>query len=97
MTYLCFTGAGPSLKIVLWGGRLHWGHQLSQDMSGWQCWLVAAGKALCPTQVRDKALMGRLECAAENDADVRTGQVGGSGEKRAEINPFREMARFRLQ
>lgn len=57
------------LKIVPWGGRLYWGPQLGQDTSEWQCWLVAAGKALCPAQVRDKALMGMLESAAENEAD----------------------------
>lgn len=84
-------------KDFLWGGRFYWGHQLRQDLSEWQCWLVAAGKALRPTQARDKPLMGMFESAAENEAHIRTGQVGGSGEKRAEINSFTETAGFRLQ
>lgn len=46
--------------------------------------------------MRDKARVGMLESAAENEADVRTGQVGGSGDKRAEMNPFKEVAGFRL-
>lgn len=78
-------------KDFLWGGRFYWGHQLRQDVSEWQGWLVAAGKAPCPTP----ALMGILESAAENEADIRTGQVEKTGEKRTEINPFTDMAGFR--
>jgi len=41
MTYLCFTGAGKDLEIVLWGGGLDWGHQLRQDVSERQAVLVS--------------------------------------------------------
>lgn len=44
-----------------------------------------------PKPSEGQAPVGMLGSAAENEADIRTGQVRGSGKKRA------EMAGFRLQ